>query len=149
MNKTDIKYNGGGVYAIINNADRKIYIGQSSNIAKRLEKHKSAMKNGKHIYNELNDGFQAGKIHFRILRKENIHDRRLLLEKIYIYTALNKGLNLYNHSNEMKSRKQLQEYIVYWLLQIEKTETDLKEILYDVSGYNTINGYKYGKYIKD
>ena len=45
------KYNGAGVYAIINKEEKKVYIGISNNIINRILKHNSDLKNGRSIRN--------------------------------------------------------------------------------------------------
>lgn len=46
-----------GIYAIKNNANGKIYIGQSTNVKDRLWHHKSALKNNRHENSYLQNSY--------------------------------------------------------------------------------------------
>ena len=48
-----MKYNVSGIYGILNRKNNKIYIGQSVNVKKRLENHKSQLVHNKHFNNHL------------------------------------------------------------------------------------------------
>ena len=49
-----------GVYIILNIKNYKCYIGSSRNIKRRLHEHESALKNGKHKINELQEDYNNG-----------------------------------------------------------------------------------------
>ena len=55
----------GGVYGIY--TEKFIYIGATTNLAKRLDTHWSLMRNGKHEYPILNEAFSRDEVGFVIL----------------------------------------------------------------------------------
>lgn len=90
----------GGIYAIICNANGKIYIGSTNDLPRRKQKHFSLLRNNKHsnplLQNAYNKyGEQA--FEFRVI--ENCKEGKLLEREqyyIYYYNACNKlsGFNL-------------------------------------------------------
>jgi group I intron endonuclease len=87
-----------GIYIISNTLDNRVYIGSSKHLQRRLYRHKSELKLGKHDNRHLQrfvSKYGLDKIKFNIL--ENCSEERLLeLETKYIndYNAVIKGFNM-------------------------------------------------------
>lgn len=97
-NFTIPKYDGAGIYMILNIYEMKAYIGQSKNMHHRALNHKNKLKNSKHCISELNNAYKNNYLYFLIVHKvENANLNALkLLEKIYMLQCLDEGINLYN-----------------------------------------------------
>lgn len=94
------KYEGPGVYAIIDSYNFKVYVGSTGNIRKRGKQHETALKRNDHPIKELQDDFNnKRKYHFDfiVLEKCNCSTRRRLLkEYLYLYQFIEEGFCVYN-----------------------------------------------------
>ena len=90
------KYNGAGVYAIINKEEKKVYIGISNNIRNRILKHNSDLKKGIHINKKLNND-RRKKLNVVILEKiPELNERNNLLEYVYMSWFYEMKFEMYN-----------------------------------------------------
>lgn len=111
--RINTKYNGPGVYAIIDIRNFKAYIGSSCRILNRAKQHLNLLKTGKHNTELLqNDYNNKCNFVFVVLEKcNNISDRKLLFkEYCYMYSIMNEGFTLYNKIGGTK--EQLTDMIV-------------------------------------
>ena len=98
-----------GIYKITNKINKKVYIGQSTNIEQRFIKHKAELRGGYHHNKHLQKAWNKyGEINFKfeiiyvvpnfILDEKYIHDllNKLEIDYILVYdsTNINKGYNL-------------------------------------------------------
>ena len=106
-----------GIYCLINTLNNKMYIGQSSNIKKRIAKHFYNLKNNKHFNVHLQDAYNKyGSTVFihQILeecKKDNLNDREIywITEKQtnnekFGYNFSSGGGSGRTHSKETKQR---------------------------------------------
>lgn len=93
------KYDGFGVYAIVNIEKMKCYIGSSRNVFKRAKNHKSCLKHQKHHIKELQEDYNNHcELDFIVLIKSNHKNDRILLLQEYtaMFSVLKEGFDLYN-----------------------------------------------------
>lgn len=91
------------VYIILNETNRKVYIGSTKNLKKRIIEHKSGLKTGKHYSQELVKDYSLGhKIVFESLETCS-EQNRFEREEYYInlFQSFNKEKG-YNKSNTAK-----------------------------------------------
>lgn len=92
------KYDGCGVYAIVNIVEFKVYIGSSHDVHRRFQVHLSKLKNGKHSIAELqkdfNDDFRFIVLHEcdKNIAKDDLLDK----EYIFMLQFIERGFSLYN-----------------------------------------------------
>lgn len=89
------EYNGAGIYAIVNKDDKRVYVGQSSNIRNRAIQHHNALINGNHQNQFLN--FDRKK-RFKFVILDKLYSTTILtvFEKIYMISFEECGWQLYN-----------------------------------------------------
>jgi group I intron endonuclease len=87
-----------GVYAIVCEAIKTAYVGQSTNLSGRLKNHKSNLVNNKHPISELQKDFNIYKEDFAFIILCNSEDDTdlLHLESYHIEQYLQKDYRLYN-----------------------------------------------------
>lgn len=87
-----------GIYAIRNKANRKVYIGQSKNVQKRLKRHLDDLERGKHHSKKLQEDFtQYGAEQFTLEVIELCKRDQLLqkaMEWVNKFDSLNNGYNV-------------------------------------------------------
>lgn len=133
------KYEGPGVYAIIDIDNFCAYVGSADNILRRAKSHKSSLKSGKHHAEKLQKDFNSKhKFDFVLIEKTNCSQRkRLLKEYCYIYEMLQAGFILYNtYGNNEK----IKDIVIH--------NTLIVNCNYTYIDYFLMNKYKYYKYIK-
>lgn len=96
----------GGIYAIVNAADFKIYIGMSGNLKRRAETHDTKLRNGNHENTELLKDAEKNLRYIVLFEDvENISRVYLqVLEYLYMYVALFYGFTLYNEIPGKRAR---------------------------------------------
>ena len=98
-------YDKSGIYAIINKTKVKAYIGQSTNIKRRAEQHKTKIASRNHDIKEINEDCND-EFSFLVLHKfynESISKEKLdLYEKLYMLTLARAGFDLYNKNDTGK-----------------------------------------------
>lgn len=96
------QYDKAGIYAVVNRTKMIAYIGQSRNIKRRAEQHKTKIANRKHDVKEINDDFNDD-FSFLVLHRfydESVSDEKLCLyEKLYMLTMIDAGFELYNNND--------------------------------------------------
>lgn len=130
------KYNGPGVYAIIDIYNFKAYIGSSSDVLRRAKSHKSALKVGKHPIPELQKDYD-NKNHFDfiVLEKCNCNERkRLLKEYCYMYDMMSQDFILYNRYGN--DEEQLKNIILRNTLIVNCEEFVLYKLMKRYKNYN-------------
>lgn len=92
------KYNGCGVYAIVNIVEFKVYIGSSYDVHRRLQVHLSKLTNGKHSIAELQKDFNNDFRFILLYECDKNIEKEDLLEKEYIFMLqfIERGFSLYN-----------------------------------------------------
>lgn len=92
------KYNGAGIYCIINIENCRVYVGQSKNIHRRAYAHKNDFINNNHNISDLTTAYNNNYLFFIILDKYNNIDNEMLLfmEKVYMLAFDDLGFDLYN-----------------------------------------------------
>lgn len=106
-----------GVYAVVNKATHRAYVGSSANLSKRLIAHKSAIKTQKFLHYQgyaedvIKFGFNS--FDFRVLKETKTIDEARELEEAFLEIFLT---DLYNVSPSWKggsgaSRTNVQPYI--------------------------------------
>lgn len=151
------EYCGAGIYAIINKSNRKMYIGSSTNISKRMSMHKSSFANltcnkkieedilsGNVFYSELLESVSLPCTLKELVKKER--------EYIKQYDSVNNGYNFYlssiysGYENVVakKTQTQKKERIKQAKTQREKTDYKRKfnEEKYDRVGLYLKQGEK-------
>ena len=116
MNKT--KYGGAGIYRISFGNDGKCYIGQSMNVHRRLQKHISDLKRGRHSVEIMQAAYNRGEA----FRSEVIEEISPKKSKAYLFNreaeeiakaggnAVNKNLGLNFTLDFFSHRLELAEY---------------------------------------
>lgn len=102
MTKRKVLYNVprgdfGGIYAIVNIENKRVYIGQSQNIPSRARSHDDALSSGEHPIEMLQN--DSGKnLVFIVLKKIEPFksDEALISESLYIYQFKKEKFELYN-----------------------------------------------------
>lgn len=92
---------GAGVYMIQNLTNGKMYIGQSTNITKRLANHANQLHSGKHIIRELQSDYNSGnqftyKVLFKVDTDSRDYMRKLLITMEHEHLMLHDRTLLYN-----------------------------------------------------
>lgn len=73
-----------GIYAIINDFNKKTYVGQSQNIEDRWNNHKSSLRNGAHINEKLQSEWDKfGEDPFKFIILEECHKYDLTAKESY------------------------------------------------------------------
>ena len=93
------RYNGAGIYCIINIENCRVYVGKSKDIHNRAYSHKNALINNKHRISDLITAYNNNYLFFIILDRYNndIDDEMLLfMEKVYMLAFDDLGFDLYN-----------------------------------------------------
>lgn len=111
--KIKTKYNGPGVYAIIDIYNFKVYIGSSQNVLLRGKNHLSLLKRKKHNIKELQKDYDnKNDFDFILIEKANCSTRkRLLKEYCYIYLMIKEGFSIYNSYG--KTEAQIKDIIIH------------------------------------
>lgn len=94
----------GGIYAIINKDNGKVYIGETQNIRHRSKAHISLLKSGKHTCKALQEDYDSDS-KIEIIEMLEIPgkwsaDKRLCAEDYYIACLQEKGVELYNNPRD-------------------------------------------------
>jgi group I intron endonuclease len=99
MNFTLVPPGVGGVYAVINTSNHKVYVGQSKNIARRMVLHKQALRSGRHEC----PAFQTDFDHFgeqvfmvRVLEPIYSHRDAVRIEAAWMHAFQRDGVHIYN-----------------------------------------------------
>lgn len=113
-----------GIYFIINESKKRMYIGKSSNMYKRLQKHYSELNTGKHSNSLLQEHFnkrgtEETYIKYFIPTKK---DKPLDVENALISYCFDNGIRLYNY---MVVRTDEEEYTPY----VEKYKKELERAI--------------------
>lgn len=106
-----------GVYAVINKATHRAYVGSSANVQKRLIAHRSAIKTGKFLHYQgyaedaVKFGFHA--FEFRVLKETDTIDEAREVEQAFLQIFLD---DLYNVAANWQggsgpTRENVQPYI--------------------------------------
>lgn len=94
----------GGIYAIINRDNGKIYIGETQDIRHRAKAHINLLKSGKHTCKELQEDYDNNS-NIEIIEVLEIPgkwsaEERLCAEDYYIACLQEKGIELYNNPRD-------------------------------------------------
>lgn len=111
-----IKQNTIGIYAVEDVDTGNIYVGQSSDIAKRWSNHSTFLKNGKHCYKELQEAYNKDKDRIKYTILEECNEEMLQeredwwikhVQKIDGWTLLNKQKFGGNHNTKVKDTSRM------------------------------------------
>ncbi len=126
------KYDGCGIYAIINVHKMMCYIGSSGNIKRRAEDHRNALKRNRHANKALQSDYNNGaRFDFVILEKivdDVAKDFLIAKEKMYMLSALDNCFSIYNLLPKTESESQ-REWICTHLLWYFTRKYNTKETL--------------------
>lgn len=93
-----------GVYAIINRDNKRMYIGESSDMRKRIKAHVNLLKSGKHTCKDMQEDYNNGS---RLEITELLEipgkwnsEKRLCAEDYFIECFRHRGISLYNNDHE-------------------------------------------------
>lgn len=120
-----------GIYAVINKSKMIAYVGQSTNIKRRAEQHKSKILNSNHEIEDINkDG--DDEFIFLVLHKfynEDVSKEKLVLyEKLYMLTLVKNGFRLYNKNDVGDgSLKDISWRICTEIMSCIETENNLRD----------------------
>jgi group I intron endonuclease len=101
MNFTLVTPGVGGVYAVVNTSNHKVYVGQSRDIARRLGGHKSELRGGQHFLPSLQSDFNLFGEHVfmvRVLEPAYNHRTVVRIEAAWIHALLRSNISLYNRA---------------------------------------------------
>ncbi len=113
------KTTSGGIYAIVNTDDCKIYIGQTENINRRAKAHLEQLRKGTHTNKELQKDAEKN-LYFLVLHFAENKEMLSILECVYMLQAINKDYELYNIQGN-SGRRDIEKKIVYGFLRLLKT----------------------------
>jgi group I intron endonuclease len=115
----------GGIYAIINKDNGRIYIGETENLRKRAKAHVNLLKAGNHYCKDLQEDYDNN---FKIEIIELLEipgqckiEERFCAEDYYIACLQQKGVNLYNSTRD----KNCKENFFVLSCRIDKRITDI------------------------
>ena len=135
------QYDKAGIYAIVNRTKMIAYVGQSKNIKRRAEQHKTKSANRKHDVKEINKDFDD-EFSFLVLHRfydDNVSDGKLcIFEKLYMLTMLKAGFELYNKNETCNSSGELG---VAWSL--------CCDLMYNIGTKENLNDAYFEKYGKN
>lgn len=124
-------YDGCGVYAIINLADFKAYIGSSANIKERASRHRSALRRGKHNVKQLQKDVDKN-LRFVILQKFDADidmDDLHIIEYVFMIKFMDRDFSLYNIRPFLKKDR-------------FAPKKSKREMIYEIIALHTIGKYK-------
>ncbi len=152
------KYNGQGIYAIVNIRDLKVYIGSTDNIRARGKNHECTLKAGQHPNKELQKDYNDNKkLDFVLLEKTNYYDnRRLFSEYCYMYEMLQDDFKLYNimgcrGQNKNEQLRNLEEIITRYACSYftDNAHAILDKKYHGLAGYKISRTYRERQQTKD
>lgn len=124
------KYEGSGIYAIVNIEKGKVYIGATSSIRTRALLHESQLRNGCHGNKNLSQDI-GDKLDFLILCKTNksiSKDELLILEKLYMLYIKKQGFELYNtNPKENMTCEEIVDFVVRKIDSFAKIQKNIRK----------------------
>jgi len=91
-----------GVYAFINEKDKKIYVGQSKNVLNAVMRHIERFKLNAHECHELQKEFNEGLLSFKLLEKHSGFIDRLVLAEYYKHEYSVLGYIIYKQKKHIR-----------------------------------------------
>lgn len=124
-----------GVYKIYCKTNKKVYIGSSIDVPRRLKQHQNALKSGRHINNHLQNAWDTyGEKNFDFCLLEEVEEEQLLLREQYWILKLRSwrretGFNKAETARPTESSlfKRTKSYIVTFPDGTEKTIINLEK----------------------